>query len=69
MFTPFNAKSVDLGAKKINAFFDKPAVSADDCPPDSYFTYTQLKDAGMMPPMRSLPVPTAENTACRPRAS
>ena len=48
MFTPFNAKSVDLGAKKINAFFDKPAVSADDCPPDSYFTYTQLKDAGMM---------------------
>ena len=48
MFTPFNAKSVDLGAKKINAFFDKLAVSADDCPTDSYFTYTQLKDAGMM---------------------
>ena len=48
MFTPFNAKSVDPGAKKINAFFDKLAVSADDCPPDSYFTYTQLKDAGMM---------------------
>ena len=48
MFTPFNAKSVDLGAKKIDAFFDKLAVSADDCPPDSYFTYTQLKDAGMM---------------------
>ena len=48
MFTPFNAKNVDPGAKKINAFFDKPAVSADDCPPDSYFTYTQLKDAGMM---------------------
>ena len=48
IFTPFNAKNVDPGAKKINAFFDKPAVSADDCPPDSYFTYTQLKDAGMM---------------------
>ena len=48
MFTPFNAKSVDPGAKKINAFFDKLAVSADDCPTDSYFTYTQLKDAGMM---------------------
>ena len=48
MFTPFNAKNVDPGAKKINAFFDKLAVSADDCPPDSYFTYTQLKDAGMM---------------------
>ena len=48
MFPPFNAKSVDLGAKKINAFFDKLAVSADECPPDSYFTYTQLKDAGMM---------------------
>ena len=48
MFTPFNAKSVDLGTKKINSFFDKLAVSADDCPTDSYFTYTQLKDAGMM---------------------
>ena len=48
MFTPFNAKNVDPGAKKINAFFDKLTVSADDCPPDSYFTYTQLKDAGMM---------------------
>ena len=48
MFTPFNAKSVDLGTKKIDAFFDKLAVSADECPTDSYFTYTQLKDAGMM---------------------
>ena len=48
MFTPFNAKSVDLGTKKINSFFDKLAVSADECPTDSYFTYTQLKDAGMM---------------------
>ena len=47
MFTPFNAKSVDLGAKKINSFFDKLAVSADDCPTDSYFTYTELKDAGL----------------------
>ncbi|WP_302430898.1 hypothetical protein [uncultured Alistipes sp.] len=47
MFTPFNAKSVDLGAKKIDAFFDKLAVSADDCPTDSYFTYTELKDAGV----------------------
>ena len=47
MLTPFNAKSVDLGAKKINSFFDKLAVSADDCPTDSYFTYTELKDAGL----------------------
>ena len=46
MFTPFNAKSVDLGTKKIDAFFDKLTVSADDCPTDSYFTYTELKDAG-----------------------
>ena len=46
MFTPFNAKSADLGAKKIDAFFDKLTVSADDCPTDSYFTYTELKDAG-----------------------
>ena len=27
MFTPFNAKSVDLGAKKINAFYDKLAAA------------------------------------------
>ena len=47
MFTPFNAKSVDLGTKKINAFFDKLTVSADECPTDSYFTYTELKDAGV----------------------
>ena len=47
MFTPFNAKSVDLGTKKINSFFDELAVSADDCPTDSYFTYTELKDAGL----------------------
>ena len=47
MFTPFNAKSEDLGAKKINSFFDELAVSADDCPTDSYFTYTELKDAGL----------------------
>ena len=46
MFTPFNAKSVDLNSKTVNAFFDKLAVSADECPTDSYFTYTQLKDAG-----------------------
>ena len=46
MFTEFNVKSVDLNSKTVNAFFDKLAVSADDCPTDSYFTYTQLKDAG-----------------------
>ena len=47
MFTPFNAKSVDLGTKKINSFYDKLTVSADECPTDSYFTYTELKDAGV----------------------
>ena len=47
MFTPFNAKSVDLGTKKINSFYDKLTVSADECPTDSYFTYTELKDAGL----------------------
>ena len=47
MFTPFNAKSVDLGTKKINSFYDKLTVSADECPTDSYFTYAELKDAGV----------------------
>ena len=46
MFTEFNVKSVDLNSKTVNAFFNKLAVSADECPTDSYFTYTQLKDAG-----------------------
>ena len=47
MFTEFNVKSVDLNSKTVNAFYDKLAVSADECPTDSYFTYTQLKDAGV----------------------
>ena len=46
MFTEFNDKSVDLNSKTVNAFYDKLAVSADECPTDSYFTYTELKDAG-----------------------
>ena len=46
MFTEFNVKSVDLNSKTVNAFHDKLAVSADECPTDSYFTYTELKDAG-----------------------
>ena len=46
MFTEFNVKSVDLNSKTVNAFYDKLAVSADECPTDSYFTYTELKDAG-----------------------
>ena len=47
MFTEFNVKSVDLNSKTVNAFYDKLAVSADECPTDSYFTYTELKDAGV----------------------
>ena len=46
MFTEFNVKSVDLNSKTVNAFYDKLAVSADECPTDSYFPYTELKDAG-----------------------
>ena len=46
MFTEFTVKSVDLNSKTVNAFYDKLAVSADECPTDSYFTYTELKDAG-----------------------
>ena len=46
MFTPFNAKSVDLGAKKINAFYDKLDVAVPANPKDVYFTYTELQDAG-----------------------
>ena len=46
MFTEFNVKSVDLNSKTVNAFYDKLAVSADECPTDSYFPHTELKDAG-----------------------
>ena len=46
MFTPFNVSSLDKAQKKV-AFFDKLTVSADECPTDSYFTYTELKDAGV----------------------
>ncbi len=37
MFTEFNVKSVDLNSKTVNAFYDKLAVSADECPTDSLF--------------------------------
>ena len=47
MFTPFNVKSVDLGAKKINAFYDKLDVAVPANPKDVYFTYTELQDAGL----------------------
>ena len=46
MFTPFNVSSLDKAQKKV-AFFDKLAVSADDCPVSTYFTYTELQDAGL----------------------
>ena len=45
MFTAFNAQSVDLSQKKITSFFDQ--VVSTSCPRDSYFTYAQLKDAGV----------------------
>ena len=47
MFTEFNVKSVDLGAKKINAFYDKLDVAVPANPKDVYFTYTELQDAGL----------------------
>ena len=47
MFTPFNVKNVDLGAKKINAFYDKLDVALPANPKDVYFTYTELQDAGL----------------------
>ena len=46
MFTPFNVSSLNKAQKKV-AFFDKLAVAFAECPTDSYFTYTQLKDAGV----------------------
>ena len=47
MFTEYNVKSADLATKTVNSFYDKLAVSFDDCPTDSYFTYTELQDAGL----------------------
>ena len=47
MFTEYNVKSADLTGKSITAFYDNLAVSLADCPTDSYFTYTELQDAGL----------------------
>ena len=44
MFTPYNVKSLE--GNKVT-FFDKLAVSAEDCPVDSYFTFTELNAAGL----------------------
>lgn len=45
-FTDFNVKSLDKVQKTVS-FYDKLAVSFEDCPTDSYFTYTELQDAGL----------------------
>ena len=47
MFTPFNAKTFDLGTKTVSEFYDKLVVSFADCPTASYVTYEQLKEAGL----------------------
>ena len=45
MFTPYNVKGIE--GKKVT-FFDKLAVSFEDCPVDSYFTWEELNAAGLM---------------------
>ena len=47
MFTEYNVKSADLTGKSITAFYDNLAVSLADCSTDSYFTYTELQNAGL----------------------
>lgn len=42
MFTPYNVKSIE--GNKVT-FFDKLAVSFEDCPTDSYFTWKELNEA------------------------
>lgn len=42
MFTPFDVKEVDLKEKKIVSFYDKLAVSAEDCPMTSYFSIADI---------------------------
>lgn len=44
MFTPYNVKGIE--GKKVT-FFDKLAVSFEDCPVDSYFTWQELNAAGL----------------------
>ncbi|WP_071134977.1 hypothetical protein [Millionella massiliensis] len=44
MFTPYNVKGIE--GKKVT-FFDKLAVSFEDCPVDSYFTWEELNAAGL----------------------
>lgn len=46
MFTPYNVLAADLASKKVTSFFDKLAVSKEDCPTTSYFTYEELKSNG-----------------------
>lgn len=48
MFTPFNAKEVNLEEKKIVSFYDKLAVSAEECPTTSYFSWADLNDNGAL---------------------
>lgn len=45
-FTDFNVLSLNKEQKTVT-FYDKLAVSLEDCPTDSYFTYNELQDAGL----------------------
>ena len=42
MFTPYNAKEFNLDDKTITSFYDKLAVSDDDCPWNSYVSGSEL---------------------------
>ena len=48
MFTEFNAKTFDLAGKNIAEFYDKLAVSVDECPTTSYVTWNDLQTNGAL---------------------
>ncbi|WP_071134978.1 hypothetical protein [Millionella massiliensis] len=48
MFTEYNAKEFNLVDKTITSFYDKLAVSKEECPSSSYVAWTDLKDNGAL---------------------
>lgn len=45
MFTPYNAKGLDLSSKTITSFYDKLTVKLAECPAASYVSFGELEAA------------------------
>ena len=65
MFTPYNAKEFDLVTKTITSFYDKLAVSFDECSVKSYVTWNALQSAKVLASDVVFTGPGGKNIVCQ----